>query len=78
MASTPRPLEDSSISNATAGAHSRTWATDKDWTKHRALIGELYSRHTLEDVMRFMESEHKLKATSVVYSTVSACSLANI
>ena len=76
MASIPRPLEDSSVSNATAGS-SCTWATEKDWTKHRALIGELYSSNTLAEVMRFMETEHKLKATSVVHSTVSACGLAN-
>ena len=75
MANTPRPPEDFSVSRAMGGAHSSTWATDKDWTKHRALVGELYSSHTLAEVMRFMESEHKFKATSVVHPNVSACGL---
>ena len=66
MASTSKLPEDSSLATATAGAHSNTWATDKDWTKHRALIGELYSSRTLKQVMKFMETEHKFKATSVV------------
>ena len=78
MASTPRLPEDSSVSTAMAAAHSSTWATDKDWTKHRALIGELYSSHTLAEVMKFMENEHRFKATSVVPSTVSACGLTNV
>ena len=78
MADTPWPLEDPSVSTATAAAHSSTWATDKDWTKHRGLIGELYSTRKLKEVMCFMESEHKFKATSVVYFTISAYDLANV
>ena len=77
MASTPRPPEDSSISTAMAAGHSSTWATDKDWTKYRALIGELYSSHTLTEVMRLMGNEHRFKATSVVHPSVSACGLAD-
>ena len=68
MASTPRLPDVFNISAATAGAHLCTWATDKDWTKHRVLIKELYSSHTLKETMKFMETEHKFKATSVVHS----------
>ena len=77
MASTSMPPDDFNVSAATSGAHLCTWATDKDWTKHRALIGELYSNHTLAEVMRFMEGEPKFKATSVVTYNVSACGPAN-
>ena len=78
MASTPRPPEDPSVSTATAGANTNIWASDKDWTKHRALIGELYSSHTLKDVKGFMESEHQFKATSVVHPSISAYALADV
>ena len=78
MSRTAMPLEDASGSTATAGSHSSTWAIDKDWTKHRALIAELYNSHTLAEVRKFMESEHKFKATSVVVSNNSASGLADL
>ena len=78
MATTPRPPEDLSLPTAMAGAHSSTWATDKDWHKHRVLIGELYSSRKLKEVMIFMESEHRFKATSVLHSHFSVCNVANL
>ena len=73
MASTPMAPEDVTISTTAAGTRSSTWAIDKDWMKHQTLIRELYSTHTLAEVMKFMESEHKFKATSVLPFSNSAC-----
>ena len=75
MASAPVPPGNSGVTTAAAGVHSCTWATEKDWTKHRAKIGELYGSRTLKEVMEFMESEHAFKATSVGYSNTRIVSL---
>ena len=77
MTSTSMLPEYVSGSTVTGSAHLSTWAIDKDWKKHRALIQELYSSHTLAEVMKYMESEHKFKGTSVVLSNLSACSVAD-
>ena len=77
MASTPWPPESSNVSIATAGANSSTWATNKDWTKHRALIGELYDNQPLAEVMKIMESKYKFKATSVYQTNLLRYGLTN-
>ena len=77
MASTPWPPDSSSVSIATAEADPSTWATNKDWTKHRALIRELYDSQPLAEVMKFMESKHKFKATSVSQTNLLELGLTN-
>ena len=67
MASTPWSPAAITAPTATTSANSSTWATNKDWTKHRALIEELYDSHKLAEVMKFMETSHNFKATSVVH-----------
>ena len=41
----------------------RFWATQNDWTRHRALITELYEENKLPKVMSIMESQEGFKAT---------------
>ena len=41
------------------------WATKQDWDKHRALIGQLYEKHKLFEVMDFMAKQHGFRATFV-------------
>ena len=43
----------------------RVWATEQDWTRHRALITELYGENKLPKVMSIMESQQGFKATLV-------------
>ena len=43
----------------------RVWATEHDWTRHRALITELYGENKLPKVMSIMESQKGFKATLV-------------
>ena len=43
----------------------RRWATERDWTRHRALITELYGENKLPKVMSIMESQKCFKATLV-------------
>ncbi len=43
----------------------RVWATENDWTRHRALITELYGENKLPKVMSVMESQQGFKATLV-------------
>ena len=43
----------------------RIWATEQDWTRHRALITELYGENKLPKVMSIMESQQGFKATLV-------------
>ena len=46
------------------------WATEDDWTRHRALITELYGGNKLPKVMSTMESRKGFKATLVDNSTL--------
>ena len=48
----------------------RVWATEHDWTRHRALITELYGENKLPKVMSIMESQQNFKATLVNNSKV--------
>ena len=41
------------------------WATKQDWDKHRALIGQLYEKKKLSQVMDFMAKRHGFRATFV-------------
>ena len=50
---------------AAPNANRSGWATKNDWTKHQALIGELYRGHLLAEVMKYMESHHGFRATFV-------------
>ena len=43
----------------------RAWATEDDWTRHRALITELYGGNKLPKVMSIMERRQGFKATLV-------------
>ena len=43
---------------------SRAWATtEEDWSRHQALISDLYSQDKLEKVKEIMEQQHNFKAT---------------
>lgn len=57
------------------------WAAKQDWARHQALIKRLYlyEKKALGEVMRFMESQHGFKATSVLHVIVgSAASLISL
>ena len=47
----------------TSGPRDKTWASGKDWDRHRTQITQLYQTKTLREVMRDMDSEHGFKAT---------------
>lgn len=55
-------------------------AAKEDWEKHRELIKRLYleENNSLAKVMRFMDSQHAFKATSVVPALCSGSSNADI
>lgn len=48
------------------------WATKQDWARHQTLIKQLYrdEKKPLAKVMRFMESQHGFKATSVIHAVL--------
>ena len=52
--------------SATPQTKWRGWASKEDWIKHQTLIGQLYRKQSLAEVMAFMEKEHNFKATFVV------------
>ena len=51
----------------------RVWATGHDWSRHRALITELYGENELPKVMSIMESQQGFKATLVDYPRLCIC-----
>ena len=44
------------------------WAAKEDWTRHQALIKQLYlyRKKSLKEVMRHMEGQHGFRATLVI------------
>ena len=56
---------DAATSAVTQSSIPRIWATQNDWTKHRALITDLYGENKLPKVMSIMESQEGFKATLV-------------
>ena len=63
--STSYVSNDVATSVATQSDIPRVWATEDDWTRHRALITELYGENKLPKVMSIMESQQGFKATLV-------------
>ena len=57
--------DDAASSVVTQSNIPRVWATEYDWTRHRALITELYAENKLPKVMSIMESQQGFKATLV-------------
>ena len=56
---------DGAVSIVTQSEISKVWATEHDWTRHRALITGLYGENKLPKVMSIMESQQGFKATLV-------------
>lgn len=44
------------------------WATKEDWIRHQELIGQLYRKRPLKEVMDIMASQHGFRATFVTSS----------
>ena len=65
MAPTSYVSNDVATSVVTQSVIPRVWATEHDWTRHRALITELYGENKLPKVMSIMESKQGFKATLV-------------
>ena len=65
MVPTSYVSNDGAASVVTQSDISRVWATEHDWTRHRALITELYGENKLPKVMSIMESQQGFKATLV-------------
>ena len=65
MAPTSYVFSDVAASVATQSDIPQIWATENDWTRHRALITELYGENKLPKVMSIMESQKGFKATLV-------------
>ena len=66
------------LSTASPNEEQSGWATKKDWTRHQALIGQLYEKQPLKEVMYFMESQHGFKATFVAQTVFLALALADL
>ena len=66
--------------NTTQAEKSNDWAAQSAWTKYQAVIKQqyLHEKKPLTEVMRFMESEHGFKATSVLHAVLSLTNLVNI
>ena len=56
---------DIAASVVTQSVTPKIWATEHDWTRHRALITELYGENKLPKVMSIMENQQGFKATLV-------------
>ena len=54
------------------------WATKEDWIKHRRLIGQLYEKQPLKEVMGYMASQHEFRATCVTQTVLMVVDLTNI
>ena len=65
MVPTSSATNDIAASIVTQFGIPRTWATENDWSRHRALITELYGENKLPKVMSIMESQQGFKATLV-------------
>ena len=65
MVPTSHVSNDAAASVVTQSDIPRVWATEQDWTRHRALITELYGENKLPKVMSIMESQQGFKATLV-------------
>ena len=65
MATSSDPLNALRVVTAASGIHQTGWATKQDWARHRVLIGQLYEKGTLREVMDLMEKQHGLRATFV-------------
>ena len=48
------------------------WAAKESWTRHQALIKQLYlhEKKPLKEVMRHMEDQHGFRATSVLHAVL--------
>ncbi|KAK3172044.1 hypothetical protein OEA41_004128 [Lepraria neglecta] len=69
MAATSYSSEAVGTSLVTPDSKRSAWATEQDWTRHHALIRQLYEKNPLPKVMRLMESQHGFKATTKMYKT---------
>lgn len=45
------------------------WAAKEAWTRHQALIRQLYEKKPLKEVMRHMADQHGFRATTKMYKT---------
>ena len=62
----------STFSGSPNNAIQSGWATKEDFIRHQTLIGQLYQRQTLAEVMRFMAGHHGFRATFVVADCIDA------
>ena len=65
MVPTSYASNDGAVSVVTQSDISKAWATEHNWTRHRALITELYGENKLPKVISIMESQQGFKATLV-------------
>lgn len=54
------------------------WATKEDWIKHQRLIGQLYEKQTLAEIMRYMANQHGFRATCVIQTVLMIFELTNV
>ena len=65
MVPTSYVSNEAAVSAITQSDIRKHWATEHEWTKHRALITELYGENKLRKVMSIMESQQGFRATLV-------------
>lgn len=77
MATSPGPADAIRAPLTAPNENHGAWATKEDWIKHQRLIGQLYEKRTLAEVMNYMESEHGFRATCVLQTVHMIFDLTN-